>query len=131
MGTGLGRCLRADDVVVVEMVNTKEREKMENEKSTENQILTGKIDRYDSRAVDNFVCPGEITVQITLNEYRRLVTDKAISNSKIEEKEKEYWKARQEADQLKEENAALKEKIINLAGGKTENTAEETVDGNE
>ena len=78
------RRLRADDVVVVDMV--KEEAKMENEKSTENQILTGKMDRYSETSFDNFICPGEITVTITLNEYRRLVADKAISKSEIAEK---------------------------------------------
>ena len=122
------RRLRADDVVVVDMV--KEEAKMENEKSTENQILTGKMDRYSETSFDNFICPGEITVTITLNEYRRLVTDKAISKSEIAEKENERWRVSQEVALLKEENTALKEKIVNLAGGNDE-ANEGVADGDE
>ena len=34
---------------------------MEHEKSTENQILSGKLGKYDysDKKYDNFVCPGE------------------------------------------------------------------------
>lgn len=99
---------------------------MENEKPTENQILTGKMDRYDNDRFDNFVCPGELTITITLNEYRRLVSDNALSKSEIAEKEKERWIVSQEVALLKAENTALKEKIVNLAGGNEEANEEVT-----
>ena len=103
---------------------------MENEKSTENQILSGKMDRYDNDRFDSFVCPGELTVTITLNEYRRLVSDNALSKSKIAEKEKERCNVSQEVALLKAENTALKEKIVTLAGG-NEETNEGVADGDE
>ena len=97
---------------------------MENEKSTENQVLSGKIGGYNPD-YNNFVCPGELTVQITLSEYRDLVEYRATAKHKIDEANSARWEASQEVDQLKKENAELKEKIVQLAGGKTTQDAPE------
>lgn len=97
---------------------------MENEKSTENQVLSGKIGGYNPE-YNNFVCPGELTVQITLSEYRDLVQESAKTHWKIreaDEKKLEYYHA---VERLKKENAALKEKIVQLAGDKTTQDASE------
>ena len=54
------------------------------------------------------------------------MTDKAKSKSEIAEKENERWRVSQEVALLKEENTALKEKIVNLAGGNEEANEEVT-----
>lgn len=98
---------------------------MENEKTTENQVLSGKYQPYKSEWTDNFVCPGELTVQITLSEYRDLVQESAKTHWKISEaneKKLEYYHA---VERLKKENAELKEKIVQLAGDKTTQDASE------
>lgn len=98
---------------------------MENEKSTENQILSGKCQGYKPEWTDNFICPGELTVQITLSEYRDLVQESATTRQKISEandKRAEYY---HEVERLKKENAELKEKIVQLAGGKMPQDAPE------
>lgn len=97
---------------------------MENEKSTENQVLSGKIGGYNPD-YNNFVCPGELTVQITLNEYRKLIEENATAQHRIDKADMERIEKRREADQLKKENAELKDKIIQLAGGKTTQDAPE------
>ena len=97
---------------------------MENEKSTENQVLSGKIGG-DNPDYNNFVCPGELTVQITLNEYRKLIEENATAQHRIDKADMERIEKRREADQLKKENAELKDKIIQLAGGKTTQDAPE------
>ena len=95
---------------------------MEHEKSTENQILSGKLGKYEysDKKYDNFVCPGEITVQITLDEYRRLVMADAMTKQKISEAEHKWYAAERERDALKKENAELKEKVVRLAGSKAD-----------
>lgn len=99
---------------------------MEHEKSTENQILSGKLGKYDysDKKYDNFVCPGEITVQITLDEYRRLVMSDAMTKQKISEAESKWYDVMRERDTLKKENAELKAKVIQLAGGKVDEDEE-------
>ena len=98
---------------------------MENEKSTENQVLSGKCQSYKPEWIDNFVCPGELTVQITLNEYRKLIEENATAQHRIDKADMERIEKRREADQLKKENAELKEKIVQLAGDKTTQDAPE------
>lgn len=98
---------------------------MENEKSTENQILSGKCQNYKSEWTDNFICPGELTVQITLSEYRDLVQESATTRQKISEANDKRMEYYHEVERLKKENAELKEKIVQLAGGKTTQDAPE------
>ncbi|WP_313994822.1 hypothetical protein [uncultured Selenomonas sp.] len=98
---------------------------MENEKSTENQILSGKCQNYKSEWTDNFICPGELTVQITLSEYRDLVQESATTRQKISEANDKRMEYYHEVERLKKENAELKEKIVQLAGGKTTQDASE------
>ena len=97
---------------------------MENEKSTENQVLSGKIGGYNPE-YNNFVCPGELTVQITLNEYRKLIEENATAQHRIDKADMERIEKRREADQLKKENAELKDKIIQIAGKTTQDAPEE------
>ena len=64
-------------------------------------------------------------MQITLNEYRKLIEENATAQHRIDKADMERIEKRREADQLKKENAELKDKIIQLAGGKTTQDAPE------
>lgn len=101
-------------------------------------VLDKKLDaaRYEGGDLKNYVASQEITVTITLSEYRNLVAEKATKdsdikkaendryerNQKIAELEKanetlkaENYELKKQTDALQEENAALKAKI-DLAG---------------
>lgn len=52
---------------------------------------------------DNFVANQELTVTITLNEYRNLIGAVAKANSKIEEANKDKYTREEENRKLKEE----------------------------
>ena len=66
-------------------------------------ILNKKLDNYYSENND-FVASGEITVEITLAEYRDLVKSKARMDYELE-------KARNERYELDKKNAELKKEI--------------------
>ena len=66
-------------------------------------ILNKKLDGYYSENND-FVASGEITVEITLAEYRNLVTSKARMDYELE-------KARNEKYELDKKNTELKKEI--------------------
>lgn len=70
---------------------------------------------------NNFKGPAELTVEITLNEYRALVASDAVKAAKIDEANSKRWScetevklAKTENASLKEENVALKEEIYGL-----------------
>lgn len=63
---------------------------------------------------DNFVANQEITVSITLNEYRSLVEKSAQSTQKIEEARSSMYKIQTERDELKKAVCSLKEELYNL-----------------
>lgn len=63
-----------------------------------NPVLQKKLDGYH---VDNFSVPQELTVTITLSEYRELVTTKAVCDSKVSEAMQARWKVENERDSLK------------------------------
>ena len=77
---------------------------------TTETLLTQKLERSSWRAydnVDNFKEEKELTVEITLAEYRDLIKNNTESSYKIKE-------AKDEADTLKRENAELKKKVENF-----------------
>jgi cell division protein FtsB len=57
---------------------------------------------------DNFVVDAELTVTITLSEYRDLVSIKATKDVLVKQAETDKWAREQENKALKEENAKLK-----------------------
>lgn len=73
---------------------------------------------------DNFVANQELTVTITLNEYRNLIGDAAKANSKIEEANKDKYKREEENRKLKEEVSRLKGLLYEKTVGETEVTEE-------
>ena len=77
---------------------------------TTETLLTQKLERCSWRTydnTDNFKEEKELTVEITLAEYRDLIKNNTESNYKIKE-------AKDEADTLKRENAELKKKVENF-----------------
>lgn len=77
---------------------------------TTETLLTQKLERNSWRTydnVDNFKEEKELTVEITLAEYRELIKNNTESDYKIKE-------AKYEADTLKRENAELKKKVENF-----------------
>lgn len=63
---------------------------------------------------DNFVVDAELTVRITLDEYRDLVSIKATKDVLVKQAETDKWAREQENKGLKEENAKLKSENYDL-----------------
>lgn len=76
-------------------------------------VLDKKFDGYGTN-YNNFVAQSEITVTITLNEYRALVVDNAKAQSKIDEANKDKYKRDAENKQLQEQVQQLKAEIYEL-----------------
>lgn len=62
---------------------------------------------------NDFVLDNEITVTITLHEYRELVENDATSTARIDEANNEKWKYYRENEELKKQVAELKDRIVN------------------
>lgn len=73
-----------------------------------NPVLQKKIDGY---RVDNFAVPQELTVTITLSEYRELVTTKAVCDSKVSEATQARWKVEKERDDLRSTLTEVKDTL--------------------
>ena len=87
---------------------------MENEiVSTTNAVLDKKIGDYRF-ANENFVAPQELTVTITLAEYRDLVGKVATRDADIDKANTDKWKREDENKKLRDEIANLKEKLYEL-----------------
>lgn len=70
---------------------------------------------YSRNDISNdFAIPGEITVTITLNEYRALVSANAISEKRISDLNSERYDAQAEANTLKQEREKLVKEIAEL-----------------
>lgn len=63
---------------------------------------------------DNYVLDGEITITITLNEYRKLVEFHAAGESKIAAAEKDKRSRNEENEKLKKEVSRLKSELYEL-----------------
>lgn len=81
--------------------------------SEEVQVLSKKMAKWDSPE-DNFVATGEITVTITLSEYRSLVKEKATKDAEIQELRNSKYSADEQTKAAKAEIAELKEQIVKL-----------------
>lgn len=62
----------------------------------------------------NFAIDGELTVTITLSEYRELIKTSATKEAAIKKAEESKWERDSENKKLKEENAALKTELYEL-----------------
>ena len=74
--------------------------------SDDTQVLEKKLKGYGES--DNFVAPRELTVTITLSEYRSLVMGKGVSNKTIDDLRRQTYKLEQTirdlADELENRN---------------------------
>ena len=91
---------------------------MENEKTyvtdkVVDELIEKKIDSYYGNSED-FVIPHELTVTITLHEYRDLITSKANKDDEIHKIDIEKAKLREELETYKTENDLLTRKIMRM-----------------
>ena len=73
--------------------------------------LKKEVSGYGDNA-DNYVIEKELTVNITLNEYRKLVRNNAVSEDRYNKLQDENWKIKKENEKLKEETEILKNELI-------------------
>lgn len=73
----------------------------------------------------NFVIPQELTVTITLSEYRKLVKEVATKDIDISEARSARWEAESKVEELKEENAELNRSLANASKYGPQATASE------
>lgn len=76
-------------------------------------ILDKKIDKYSFEDND-FLASGELTVTITLSEYRKLVKDCATAQVRIDKANEDKYKRDAENTALREENSKLKAELYEL-----------------
>ncbi len=76
-------------------------------------ILDKKIDRYGFDNND-FLAAGELTVTITLSEYRKLVKDVATAQARIDKAEADRYERNRENERLTEENNKLKAELYEM-----------------
>lgn len=76
-------------------------------------ILDKKIDRYNFESND-FLASGELTVTITLSEYRKLVKDVATAQARIDKAEADRYDRNRENERLTEENNKLKAELYEM-----------------
>lgn len=76
-------------------------------------ILDKKMDGYGFEKRD-FAASGEITVTITLGEYRQLVKDCATAQQRIDKAENDRYSRNAENEALKKENAELKAELYEM-----------------
>ncbi len=63
---------------------------------------------------NNYIGDGEITVTITLSEYRELVSVKAMNDKLIDEANKDRYSRESENQRLKKENDELKAELYEI-----------------
>lgn len=79
------------------------------------KLTDSKVNSYGSRD-DNFVIPTELTVVITLNEYRKLVTNNAEAAYSYAKKDQECKALKTTIDELTKKNESLQTAIDVLKG---------------
>ena len=73
-----------------------------------NHIIQKKFDGY---RMDNFSVPQELTLTVTLSEYRDLVGARAVCDSKVSEAQLARWKVEKERDDLKNSLTQVKDTL--------------------
>lgn len=87
--------------------------------SNDTQVLEKKLKGYGES--DNFVAPRELTVTITLSEYRSLVMGKGVSNKTIDDLRRQTYKLEQTIRDLVDElNRSKNENGTEAKEGKDE-----------
>lgn len=82
------------------------------------EVMKSKSNCYDNRGKYNFVIPTEITVTITLDEYRKLIEDTALANDEKSKLNRRIW-------DLEEQVRQLKNKLLKALDEPTEDDNEE------
>ena len=82
--------------------------------TTKDVVLDKKLDGYGNYSHDNFVASQEITVTITLNEYRDLISSKATKQYAIDEANKDRYTRNAENEKLQKENQSLRAELYEL-----------------
>lgn len=80
---------------------------------TEKHYYTKDFGGYNNNE-DNFVAEQEITVTITLSEYRKLIKENAVSDKEISKKNSELYDLERKHRELNDEMSKLKEKLFDL-----------------
>ena len=74
-------------------------------------LLKKKVDSYGYE-LNDFQVENELTIEITLNEYRELIKEKAIADYKIKEAQSDKYTRESENQKLKEENKQLEMRLF-------------------
>ena len=77
----------------------------------EESLLKEKLDSYSSELKD-FQAENELTVEITLNEYRKLIEEKATADYRIKKAEENKYTRDEDNRKLKQENKELEMKLF-------------------
>lgn len=72
-----------------------------------------KVTEYSDEK-NNYIGEGEITVTITLSEYRELVSIKAVNDKLVNDANKDKYSRESENQRLKKENDELKSELYEL-----------------
>lgn len=99
---------------------------MENATTT-NVVLNKKLDNYGWKAED-FVAPQELTVTITLGEYRDLVAKVTTREKAISDANADKYQRESENKALRQEVSDLKAKLYELMEKGDENNGREAED---
>ena len=86
---------------------------MDNNTVIKDVLLDKKLDRYGFDNND-FLASGELTVTITLSEYRKLVKDVATAQARIDKAEADRYDRNRENERLTEENNRLKAELYEM-----------------
>ena len=81
-------------------------------------LLKEKMDLFGNTKTNNFVVADELTVTITLNEYRELISKVAISDAEIKKANNDKWKMDSENKQLRESVAKLQSQLYEMQNPK-------------
>lgn len=96
----------------------------------EKSLLDKKIEGWGTSLTD-FKAENELTVEITLNEYRKLVEDVATKEYDIEKANKDKYTREEENRKLKEINANLTNELLEykkIYGNLEQNSSESLED---
>ena len=74
----------------------------------ESALIEKKLNGYSETSARNFILPSEITVMITLDEYRALVQNDATRKHAIDKANEDRYSREQQIKSLSDENARLK-----------------------
>ena len=77
-------------------------------------VLEKKLEDYKYSSLNNLKADKELMVEITLNEYRDLVSKVAISQSAIDKANSDKYERERKIEALEKENASLKAELYEL-----------------